>query len=1005
MATQESRLQISIDSRQAEANAKRLEKALEGLERRGTNIAAALKSLNAPVSGTGKSLDTVTLSSEKLNAELARLALEMSKSGRSVSSLESSIRDLINAQNRARESTDRTKKSTKSASQQWVDLQNQLDPTVAAYRRVFDQQTKLEQLYKQGVIPTRQYQQYRQLLDQQTQSTKDATASAQGLANAHWTVGREAQLAAPQITDIVTSLVSGQPAYMVAIQQGGQLKDTFGGLGNAARGVGIALRGMINPFTIGATVIGAAGVAAYQGANELNDLNKALIDTGQFSDSASGKLSVMANRIANASNVTRGQAIGALTEVVNNGKIAQDQYGRVAQAALDYSRASGQSLSEIVDQYASLQGTPTQSIEKLNERLHFLTAAEYQEISALEQSGNTMAATQKATEALARVHEQRTAQMVEQAGYLERAWHSVASAISEAWDGLKNIGRPVGLQDQIKVIDKSISELNPTREMLYKVAHGGKSLRDELEKQKQSLIKTMDASQVGDTANTFIQGIQDSGNKAISTLNELSKSTESYADKVARVTRETKEQINAARAAGKAISEQQEKQYIDAAVGQVSGGPSTRGSSSRSGGTQRNAQLEAYNRLLDQATGSVNSLVQAYSPLATAQSQYNSQLEDINTSLRAGRINELEATVARTQAAAQYDRTRESIQSLDRQMRGYQDNLNFQIGLQQQQNDLQVKGIGIGSQQLQREHQLLQIRQQSAQRIQQLNDQRNQSGANQQLIDQEIEEEQNAVNQRIEQQRNMFSQMDAMQADWRNGANAAWQNYATDAANTAGLTQNLFSSAFDNATDSLARFVRTGKLNFYDLTDTVIKGLTQIAAQKGLSYLLGLTGFGFGGPIGAAAVSNFGSVSGGLDITSGLSGAAKALTGGIFADGGYTGPGSKYQPAGVVHAGEYVVKQSVTQQPGMRSFLDGLNRGYARGGYVGNSSASNQGSPIQAPSVNVYNYNSGNTSIETRRRDDGGVDVIARAADAVNRGGNELDEAIQRNYGMTRRGR
>ncbi|MGT3185611.1 phage tail length tape measure family protein, partial [Yersinia enterocolitica] len=38
-----------------------------------------------------------------------------------------------------------------------------------------------------------------------------------------------------QITDITTSLVSGMPIWMVAIQQGGQIKDSFGGIGNAAK--------------------------------------------------------------------------------------------------------------------------------------------------------------------------------------------------------------------------------------------------------------------------------------------------------------------------------------------------------------------------------------------------------------------------------------------------------------------------------------------------------------------------------------------------------------------------------------------------------------------------------------------------------------------------------------------------------------------------------------------------------------------------------------------------
>lgn len=55
----------------------------------------------------------------------------------------------------------------------------------------------------------------------------------------------------------------------------------------------------------------------------------------------------------------------------------------------------------------------------------------------------------------------------------------------------------------------------------------------------------------------------------------------------------------------------------------------------------------------------------------------------------------------------------------------------------------------------------------------------------------------------------------------------------------------------------------------------------------------------------------------------------------FFADGGYTGPGGKYDPAGVVHAGEYVIPAEATRRLGV-GFLDRL-RGYADGGYVGTS--------------------------------------------------------------------
>lgn len=68
-----------------------------------------------------------------------------------------------------------------------------------------------------------------------------------------------------------------------------------------------------------------------------------------------------------------------------------------------------------------------------------------------------------------------------------------------------------------------------------------------------------------------------------------------------------------------------------------------------------------------------------------------------------------------------------------------------------------------------------------------------------------------------------------------------------------------------------------------------------------------------------------------------------------FSSGGYTGPGGKFQPAGIVHAGEYVLRKEVVRQAGVMGFLHRLNRdgvralrGYSSGGLV---------SRIQSPTV------------------------------------------------------
>lgn len=95
----------------------------------------------------------------------------------------------------------------------------------------------------------------------------------------------------------------------------------------------------------------------------------------------------------------------------------------------------------------------------------------------------------------------------------------------------------------------------------------------------------------------------------------------------------------------------------------------------------------------------------------------------------------------------------------------------------------------------------------------------------------------------------------------------------------------------------------------------------------------------------------------------GLFGGGSGIFGALlgFSGGGYTGDGGKYQPAGIVHRGEYVMSKAATRRLGvgnLEALHLGVLRGYADGGYVGDSPAvrrvhvtANNNAP--APTVNI----------------------------------------------------
>ncbi|MCA4078786.1 phage tail tape measure protein [Pseudomonas kurunegalensis] len=184
-----------------------------------------------------------------------------------------------------------------------------------------------------------------------------------------------------------------------------------------------------------------------------------------------------------------------------------------------------------------------------------------------------------------------------------------------------------------------------------------------------------------------------------------------------------------------------------------------------------------------------------------------------------------------------------------------------------------------------------------------------------------------------------YDQMTAAQGDWRKGASSAFQNYLEQSRDVAGQTRSLFTNAFSSMEDAVVNFAITGKFSFADFTKSVLADMARIATQQAASGLLGsLVSWG------ATAASAYFGGGTGNGMEAGSAGAVSSNLGASqagyssaygFSDGGYTGDGGKYEPAGIVHAGEFVLRREVVSQPGMLDYLQTLNsRGYADGGLV-----------------------------------------------------------------------
>ena len=334
-----------------------------------------------------------------------------------------------------------------------AELLGQIDPVIRELDRLDDMEQRLRGFRSKGLIDAEGFDLYNAKLKENRVrlAGSEETMRAAGITAGQY---KQAMAQLPmQITDITTSLASGMPVWMVAIQQGGQLRDSFGGVGNAGR----ALVSTLNPLTvaIGAVVVamGTLLLAYQQGSQESFEYNKAITLTGNVAGTSAEQLANMAREIDGVSGTQR-QAAAALAEVTQAGKFTAAQIQEIATTAVVMENAIGKSVSETVGEFKRLAEEPAEASAELNKQYNYLTAAVYEQIQALEDQGNEAAAAQLAFESLASAMQSRAAEITGNLGLIERAWKGIKGAAAEAWDEMLSVGREQTLEEQLAALDQ-----------------------------------------------------------------------------------------------------------------------------------------------------------------------------------------------------------------------------------------------------------------------------------------------------------------------------------------------------------------------------------------------------------------------------------------------------------------------------------------------------------------------------------------------------------------------
>jgi phage-related minor tail protein len=263
-----------------------------------------------------------------------------------------------------------------------------------------------------------------------------------------------------QMTDIVTSLQAGQAPFTVMLQQGGQLKDMFGGVGNAARALGDYVVTMFTPLTVGlgaaAVAMGGLGYAMVEGAKQEKALNDSLLLTGNYAGLTAGQLDMMASSLARGIGGSASSSREVLASLTATGKFTTASLKEAGEATQLVARFSGQTNEQVVKQFASMADGAAAWAAKTNASYHFLTFAQYKHIEQLEKQGRLQDAMRESSEALsAHIGGKLTTNL----GTLEKAWKGVGNWASDAWSKMLGVGKIETTEQKISSVTERLNYL------------------------------------------------------------------------------------------------------------------------------------------------------------------------------------------------------------------------------------------------------------------------------------------------------------------------------------------------------------------------------------------------------------------------------------------------------------------------------------------------------------------------------------------------------------------
>ncbi|EJF3831914.1 phage tail tape measure protein, partial [Salmonella enterica] len=641
-------------------------------------------------------------------------------------------------------------------------------------------------------------------------------------------------------------------------------------------------KGMMIGGVVGgiAAAVYGLGKAYYEGEKESEEFNKQLILTGSYAGKTAGQLNEMAKSLA-GNGVTQHDAAGVLAQVVGSGAFTGQAVAMVSRTATRMQENVGQSVDETIRQFKRLRDDPVNAAKELDRTLHFLTSTQLEQIRVLGEQGRVADAAKIAMSAYSEEMNKRMGDVHDNLGWIERAWNAVGDAAKWAWDRMLDIGREDTLDEKIATLQEKIARGRKTPWTVSSswTEYDQQQLNELKEQKRQKDL--LDAKAQAERNYQETQKRRNEQNAALNRDNE----TESlrHQREVARITA-----MQYADAAVRNAALERENERHKKALSQQAKKPKTYHND------EARRLLLQYSQQQAQTEGQL-----AAAKLSTTEKMTEAHKQLLSFQQRIADLSGKKLTADEQSVLAHKDEIALALQKLDisQQDLQHQNALNelkkktltltSQLADEEsrvrQQHAMALATMGMGDQQRGRYEERLKIQQHYQEQLEQLK--RDSKAKGTYGSDEYRQAEQalkGSLDRRLAEWADYNAKVDAAQGDWTLGASRALDNFLAQGGNVAGMTENVFTNAFNGMADSIANFAVTGKGSFRSLTVSILADLAKMEARIAASKLLGsvLAMFGFGtlaggstpsGAYSSAALSVIPNADGGVYRSAGLS--------------------------------------------------------------------------------------------------------------------------------------